>query len=334
MPTLGEELKRRREERQISLNDISESTRIGIRFLKAIDADNYAVLPGGIFTRSFIRAYAKQVGMSEDEAMSLYNEQVGGYKPETNNLSDISQQLEVHISQKNAQQAAKQEKRKAAKQSLSLNQPALQPVPQAPQPSAPPPTFQAPSLSVPKASTQINWGTILLAAGILIVLGVIVTALVRQLNKASAEKQASNSTVSKTEPDQPGNTTPQTAEPPPVQQAPAQTPTPASNSPAQAPALTPGDALAVKLEAATGDAWIRYQVDEAPPAQMMLKQGQTQDLPPAQNAVKINYGNRQTLKLIINNKEAYFPADAPKFKGQVVLSRDNLQSFFQPPPGP
>jgi hypothetical protein len=271
--------------------------------------------------------------MSEDEAMSLYNEQVGGQKAETNNLTDISQQLETHISQKAAQKAARQEKKKAAKQSLSLNQSAPQTVQQAVQKPVQPPTFQAPSKSVPKASTQINWGTLILAAGILIVLGVIVTALVRQLNKASAEKQASNSPIIKTEPNKPEHTTPTTQEPPPTQQPNQQPPTTIPNSSAQAPTLTPSDALAVKLEAATGDAWIKYQVDEAPPAQMILKQGQTQDLPPAQNAVKINYGNRQTLKLIINNKEAFFPADAPKFKGQVVLSRDNLQTFFQPPQG-
>ena len=76
MPTLGEELKRRREERGISLSDISESTRIGTRFLKAIESDNYSILPGGIFTRSFIRAYAKQVGMNQDEAVSSYNQQI------------------------------------------------------------------------------------------------------------------------------------------------------------------------------------------------------------------------------------------------------------------
>src|SRR4029078_5782493 len=75
MPTLGEELKRRREERDISLPDISEATRIGTSFLKAIESDNFSVLPGGIFTRSFIRAYAKQVGTDEDEALSLYQQQ-------------------------------------------------------------------------------------------------------------------------------------------------------------------------------------------------------------------------------------------------------------------
>jgi cytoskeletal protein RodZ len=82
MPTLGEELKRRREERQIALTDISEATRIGTRFLKAIEMDNYGVLPGGIFTRSFIRAFAKQVGMDEDEAIALYQQQVAGVSAE------------------------------------------------------------------------------------------------------------------------------------------------------------------------------------------------------------------------------------------------------------
>src|ERR1044071_9815836 len=78
MPTLGEELKRRREEREITLTDISEATRIGTRFLKAIEMDNYGVLPGGIFTRSFIRAYAKQVGMDETEATGLFQQQATG----------------------------------------------------------------------------------------------------------------------------------------------------------------------------------------------------------------------------------------------------------------
>src|SRR5215471_7745925 len=76
MPTLGEELRRMREERGIALTDISESTRIGTRFLKAIEEDNFSVLPGGIFTRSFIRAHAKRVGMDEDEAIGRYQQQV------------------------------------------------------------------------------------------------------------------------------------------------------------------------------------------------------------------------------------------------------------------
>jgi cytoskeletal protein RodZ len=309
MPTLGEELKRRREERDISLNEISEATRIGIRFLKAIDSDNYSILPGGIFTRSFIRAYAKQVGMNEDEAMGLYNEQLSPAKPETNNLSEVAQQSELTPTRK----TSRLEKKQAARQALSLQQPEV----------------KAPPLTVPKASTQVNWGTLIIGVGILIVIAIIVTTLVRQLNKASAEKQASNTPVVKVEPDQPQNTTPATA---PAQPPTTSPQTPPDSSTAQTPSLAPSDAIVVKLEAATGDSWIKYQVDEAPASQLILKQGLTQEIPPAQNTVKINYGNRQTLKIFINNKEAYFPADAQKFKGQVILTRDNLQTFFQPPP--
>src|SRR5215469_7240526 len=72
LPTLGEELKSRREERGKTLFAISESTRIGTRFLKAIEENRFSVLPGGIFTRSFIRAYAREVGMDEVEAIARF----------------------------------------------------------------------------------------------------------------------------------------------------------------------------------------------------------------------------------------------------------------------
>src|SRR5258708_30032191 len=76
MPTLGEELRHKREQQGITLAEIAEATRIGTRFLKAIETDNFSILPGGIFTRSFIRAYAKHVGMNEDEAIAQYQQQI------------------------------------------------------------------------------------------------------------------------------------------------------------------------------------------------------------------------------------------------------------------
>ena len=79
--TLGEELRRRREERGKTLSAISETTRIGTRFLKAIEDNNFSVLPGGIFTRSFIRAYAREVGMDETEAMAQYHRQTSTQEP-------------------------------------------------------------------------------------------------------------------------------------------------------------------------------------------------------------------------------------------------------------
>jgi len=65
-------LRLEREARGIALRDISEQTRISMRYLEGIEADDYRRLPGGIFNRSFIRAYAKFIGYDEQEAIEEY----------------------------------------------------------------------------------------------------------------------------------------------------------------------------------------------------------------------------------------------------------------------
>ncbi|HSQ23125.1 MAG TPA: helix-turn-helix domain-containing protein [Pyrinomonadaceae bacterium] len=70
--TIGEKLRLAREARGIALRDISEQTRISIRYLEAIETDDYQRLPGGIFNRSFIRAYAKFIGYDEHNALEDY----------------------------------------------------------------------------------------------------------------------------------------------------------------------------------------------------------------------------------------------------------------------
>jgi cytoskeletal protein RodZ len=70
--SIGEKLRLARETRGIALRDISEQTRISMRYLEAIEADDYRRLPGGIFNRSFVRAYAKAIGYDEQEAIDDY----------------------------------------------------------------------------------------------------------------------------------------------------------------------------------------------------------------------------------------------------------------------
>ncbi|HLL16927.1 MAG TPA: helix-turn-helix domain-containing protein [Pyrinomonadaceae bacterium] len=72
--SLGTRLRQAREARGVSLRELSDQTRIARRYLEAIEADDYKELPGGIFNRSFIKAYAKGVGFSEAEAVSAYTE--------------------------------------------------------------------------------------------------------------------------------------------------------------------------------------------------------------------------------------------------------------------
>jgi cytoskeletal protein RodZ len=70
--SIGEKLRLARETRGVALRDISEQTRISMRYLEAIEADDYGRLPGGIFNRSFVRAYAKFIGYDEDLALEEY----------------------------------------------------------------------------------------------------------------------------------------------------------------------------------------------------------------------------------------------------------------------
>ncbi len=70
--SIGEKLRLARETRGIALRDISEQTRISMRYLEAIELDDYGRLPGGIFNRSFVRAYAKFIGYDEDLAIEEY----------------------------------------------------------------------------------------------------------------------------------------------------------------------------------------------------------------------------------------------------------------------
>ena len=70
--SLGEQLRRARLERGVNLREVSEQTRITMRHLEAIEADDIKALPGGIFNKSFIKSYARYVGFPEARALELY----------------------------------------------------------------------------------------------------------------------------------------------------------------------------------------------------------------------------------------------------------------------
>ncbi len=72
MVSFGEELKRERELRDISLKEIAEATKISIRFLEALEENNFEILPGGVFNRGFIRAYSRFIGVDGDEMVNAY----------------------------------------------------------------------------------------------------------------------------------------------------------------------------------------------------------------------------------------------------------------------
>jgi transcriptional regulator with XRE-family HTH domain len=68
----GEHLRREREMRGVSLDEISAATRISTRFLEAIEKDQWDQLPGGVFNRGFIRSIARFLGLDEDSLVAEY----------------------------------------------------------------------------------------------------------------------------------------------------------------------------------------------------------------------------------------------------------------------
>src|SRR5262245_35775681 len=72
MTEFGASFKTARESLGVSLNQIAIETRISTRFLLAIENEDFRRLPGGIFNRGFIRAYAERVGLNPDQALADY----------------------------------------------------------------------------------------------------------------------------------------------------------------------------------------------------------------------------------------------------------------------
>jgi cytoskeleton protein RodZ len=72
MATFGDTLKRERELRKISLREVSEATKIGLRYLEALEGNRFEQLPGGVFNKGFIRAYAKFIGLDGEALINTY----------------------------------------------------------------------------------------------------------------------------------------------------------------------------------------------------------------------------------------------------------------------
>jgi cytoskeleton protein RodZ len=72
MASFGENLRRERELRGVSLREIADDTKISIRFLQALEQDRIDILPGGLFRRTFVRQYARHVGLDAERVVAEF----------------------------------------------------------------------------------------------------------------------------------------------------------------------------------------------------------------------------------------------------------------------
>lgn len=77
MSAFGENLRREREMRGITLKEISDATKIGARMLEAIETERFERLPGGVFNRAFVRQYARYLGLDEEHAVTDFDAAFG-----------------------------------------------------------------------------------------------------------------------------------------------------------------------------------------------------------------------------------------------------------------
>ncbi|OGI29463.1 MAG: hypothetical protein A2288_01765 [Candidatus Moranbacteria bacterium RIFOXYA12_FULL_44_15] len=75
--TLGEKLKKLREERRVSLGEVSRCSRIKVEYLEYLEEGNYEKLPADVYVKGFLRSYAEFLGADEEALIKFYEKEKG-----------------------------------------------------------------------------------------------------------------------------------------------------------------------------------------------------------------------------------------------------------------
>ncbi len=84
-----------RQARGITLEQIADNTKISLRFLRAIEDEEFEKLPGGIFNTSYIRQYARAIDQEESDLLAYYNLKMGVESADTSRNERNSEQARV-----------------------------------------------------------------------------------------------------------------------------------------------------------------------------------------------------------------------------------------------
>ncbi|MGC1448897.1 MAG: RodZ domain-containing protein [Candidatus Sulfotelmatobacter sp.] len=241
MGEFGDKFRKAREKKEFSLDDVSNVTKIGSRMLQAIEEEHFDQLPGGVFNKGFIRAYAKHLGLNDEEAVSDY-------------LACLRQaQIDAHEVWDPQRPASP---RPAAPRSAApVKQRPVEPRLPAAKSSSPAPVEELPELQLPRAEDvrprrqnfaqkslpEIPWRILALAAIV-----VVLTTILWTRHSRSTGTAAASSSPAKI------------AQPAPAQAAPV--PVPASTS-------TPDNPMSSSLPASTPAPQLHPSIPNSPPPQ-------------------------------------------------------------------
>ena len=79
--TFGEKLRRAREKKRLSLDQLATRTKVAASLLRSMEAGDCARWPGGIYSRGYIRAYAEAVGLDPEHTVGMFVECYPAFAP-------------------------------------------------------------------------------------------------------------------------------------------------------------------------------------------------------------------------------------------------------------
>jgi len=163
--SFGEELRRERELRQISLREVAEATKVNIRYLEAMERNDFAHLPGGVFNRGFVRAYAQFIGVDPEAMVNAYILEERTQTDPPNEAAPAAPTMMRGVPRTASRAAATPPTRPAAARAI---------------PSSPTLTIPEPvEASRPRSATFVRYGLLIVATGILAVFGYLVWDVLR-----------------------------------------------------------------------------------------------------------------------------------------------------------
>lgn len=249
MGEFGDKFRKARESKELSLDDVSNVTKISARMLQAIEEEHFDQLPGGVFNKGFIRAYSKHLGLNSDDAVTDYlaclrQAQIDAHevcKPER--PAPVAAPVHTLVAPRPSEPVSKP---------VSVSQPA--PKPQAPVQVEELPDLQLPRIDVNKQrpnypqlpSNGIPWRLVGAAALVLILVFFLWTRRSHAPRAASAKSIAppASSPAPLMASIQPAATAPHSATP--AATKPAQTSPSPSPSPSTSPSPSPSTAASLQ----------------------------------------------------------------------------------------
>jgi len=282
MASFGDRLRKEREQRGITLDDIALNTKIGTRLLRALEEEKFDQLPGGIFNKGFVRAYARHVGIDEEQAISDYMTAVGGVELKIAPDAQLDAKAPEHPPQP------------APKSRIHV-------VREAPE---------------QEAAAAIPWGLLAIAL-LLIALAFASWSYYHREQRINQNVVPSQPQVEGA--DGPGATPPQSEIAPPALSATSHPITPVQHSSAEfssaaravqpaaaissVPAGTPGTfAVLLRVSEESDECWLSITVDGNPPYEATLI-APTQKLIVAKNEVVVKAGNVGAVDFFFNGKK-------------------------------